>query len=214
MAENPLQTQTIDRTAAVVRGVVGAVPVVGPLIAEVISGVIPGQKLQRLERWLNLFSSRVTSLENGFERLNERLRTPEGADILEDGLLEASRAVSEERLERLARLLANGLAGPDFEHDRVKTLARLFAGLTDAEIVLLTFYAKPPTFGSPWHKAMLERHPGSFDPCHARWAVLNLRLIAERSKITERRPLHGLGCFDRMAGLQASPRSAGSSFVI
>jgi hypothetical protein len=35
MAENPLQTQTIDRTAAVVRGVVGAVPVVGPLIAEV-----------------------------------------------------------------------------------------------------------------------------------------------------------------------------------
>lgn len=164
MAENPLQTQTIDRTAAVVRGVVGAVPVVGPLIAEIISGVIPGQKLQRLERWLNLFSSRVTSLEDGFERLNERLRTPEGADILEDGLLEASRAVSEERLERLARLMANGLAGPDFEHDRVKTLARLFANLTDAEIVLLTFYAKPPTFGSPWHEVMLERHPEVLRP--------------------------------------------------
>jgi len=138
MAEDPLQTQTIDRTAAVVRGVVGAVPVVGPLIAEVISGVIPGQKLQRLERWLNLFSSRVASLEDGFERLNERLRTPEGADVLEHGLLEASRAVSEQRLARLAQLLANGLAGPDFEHDRVKTLARLFSSLTDAEIVLLT----------------------------------------------------------------------------
>lgn len=129
-----------------------------------IAGVIPGQKLQRLQRWLDQFSIRVSSVEDGFERLNARLRTPEGSDILEDGLLEASRAVSEERLERLASLVANGLAGPEFEHDRVKTLARLFASLTDAEVVVLTFYAKPPTFGSAWHKAMTDRHPEILTP--------------------------------------------------
>ncbi|PTN32679.1 hypothetical protein [Desulfonatronum sp. SC1] len=164
MTENPLQTQTIDRTAAVVRGVVGAVPVIGPLVAEVISGVIPGQKLQRLEQWLHLFSTRVHSLEDGVKRLNDRLRTPKGSDLLEDALLEASRAVSDERLERLASLFANGLAGLDFEHDRVKTLSRLFGNLTDAEIVLLTFYAQPPTLSSPWHKAMMERHPEILKP--------------------------------------------------
>lgn len=162
--KNPLQTQIIDRTAAVVRGVVGAVPVIGPLVAEVISGVIPGQKLQRLEEWLHLFSARVDSLEDGVGRLNDRLRTPEGSDVLEDALLEASRAVSKERLERLANLFANGLAGPDFDYDRLKTLSRLFNNLTDAEIVLLTFYANPPTFGSPWHKAMMERHPAILRP--------------------------------------------------
>jgi hypothetical protein len=162
--ENPLKTQTIDRTAAVVRGVVGAVPVIGPLVAEVISGVIPGQKLQRLEQWLKLFSTRVHSLENGIERLNARLRTPEGSDILEDALLEASRAVSEERLERLACLFAKGLAGSDFKHDRVKTLSRLFSSLTDAEIMLLIFYAKPQTLNSSWHRAMREKHHEILQP--------------------------------------------------
>lgn len=164
MPDNPLETQSIDRTAAVVRGVVGAVPVIGPLVAEVLVGVIPGQKLDRLEQWLKLFSTRVSSLEEGIERLRARLRTPEGADILEDCLLEASRALSTERLDRLARILANGLADEEFAHDRLKTLARLFGSLTDSEFVLLMFYAKVPSFDSPWHKAMIEKHPAVLRP--------------------------------------------------
>jgi hypothetical protein len=164
MHENPLEDRPVDRAVAIAKGVVGAVPIVGALAAEALTEFIPGQKLDRLESWLNRFSERVSSLENGVERLRTRLSTPEGADVFEDGAVQASRALSDDRRTRLANLIANGLAGPDFEHDKMKTLVRLFSQLTDSELIHLTFYSQPPTMGSAWHKRLVDRYPDVLRP--------------------------------------------------
>jgi hypothetical protein len=164
MNDNPLRTTLADRAAAVVRVVVGAAPHIGPLLAEVVTAVIPGQKQARLKLWVEAFAARVEAIEGGLDRLNQRLLTDSGTDILEDGLLQATRAVSDARRHHLANLLANGLAGGEFGHDRMKTLTRLFDDLTDSELVLLIFYSEPPTFGSVWHKEMMDRHPDVLRP--------------------------------------------------
>ena len=164
MSDNPLEDKPIDRAVALARGVIGAVPIVGALAAEALTEFIPGQKLDRLEAWLNTFSERVSSLEGGIGQLRERLSTPEGADVFEDSAVQATRALSDDRRTRLANLITNGLAGPEFEHDKMKSLVRLFSQLTDSELIHLTFYSQTPTMGSVWHKALVERYPDILRP--------------------------------------------------
>lgn len=147
-----------------IRAVVGAAPFVGPAMAELITTFIPNQKLHRLQLWIDEFATRVAGMEGGIQKLEERLQTEEGADIMEDGLLASARAITAARRQYLSNLIAHGFAAESFDHDLLKTLTRLLGELTDAEIVVLTFYANIPTFGSAWHKAMMERHPNVLMP--------------------------------------------------
>jgi hypothetical protein len=112
MSDNPLKDQRVDKLVAVANGVVGGVPIVGAMAAEALTEFIPEQKLDRLELWLNLFAERVEQLEHGLERLRLRISTPEGADIFEDGAVQASRSVTNDRRRHLANIIANGLARP------------------------------------------------------------------------------------------------------
>jgi outer membrane murein-binding lipoprotein Lpp len=135
-----LKPTKVDRAASLAKSIVGAAPVVGPLISEVVSNLIPNQRIDRISEFVTLLNARVESLDD--QLLQSAFRDEHFVDLLEDGFQSASRALSRERKEYIASLIANSLTEEQIEHSQAKLLLSLLAELSDPEIVLLQFYAK------------------------------------------------------------------------
>jgi hypothetical protein len=136
--ELQINANKADYASALVRGIVGVAPVVGPILAEVITSGIPNQKLDRVITFIKVFEDRIKYLEE--DVLKEKLRSEEFGDLLEDALPQAARALSDERKEYIANLLKNSLTDEGLEHTGKKKLLSLLNELNDPEIILLYYY--------------------------------------------------------------------------
>jgi len=128
-------TNRTDITVAIAKGVLGAIPMVGPLAAEVVGTLIPNQRLDRIERFLQLLEQKVAGLDN--EQVKARFIEPGFVDLFEDGMYQAARALNTERLDYIASLIKNGLSADDTKALHYKFLLSLLGQLNDAEVVLL-----------------------------------------------------------------------------
>lgn len=113
--------------------------IVAPIVGEIISHVIPGQRADRIQRFL-------ATLEAKLEELDQRLLEQEAqnerfVDVLEDGLHQAARALSQERLDYITSLIKNSLSEVDVAYTRTKWMLYLLGQLNDAEIILLKSHA-------------------------------------------------------------------------
>lgn len=146
-----LETNKEDMMALFVKSLFGIVPFGSP-IAEVITAVIPHQKLERLVDFVQLLNYKIKSAERKIEE--HELKTEEFTDLLEDALGQASRALSKERLEYIASLLKNSLTQQELKHIEEKRLLLLLNELNDAEIIWLKSYSLNRAVGSPEYKEM------------------------------------------------------------
>lgn len=140
------------------KGIVGAFPFVGPLVAEVMDVLIPNQRVDRIVAFLQALDKKVTHIE--LDILNRELTKPEGTDLFEDCLHHASRAFSEGRQEQIAALFKNSLTDQELEHIHYKKLLSILGELSDLEILLLKYHSHTtiPDQNRFWddHKAALE----------------------------------------------------------
>ena len=88
----------------------------------------------------------------------------EGLDLIEEGIVQATRAISQERIERLAHLISRTLTNEKLKYTESKKLLNLFRELTDPEILWLIYYSKPTTIGSEFHKKLIEDNPDVLAP--------------------------------------------------
>lgn len=126
-----------DRVAILVKGIIGVAPFVGPMLAETIASVIPNQKLDRVITFIKVLNDKVSFIEQDI--LNVKLKTEEFADLLEDSLNQAARALSAERKNYIAALLKNSLSREELTHLEQKKLLALLNENNDIEIILLKF---------------------------------------------------------------------------
>jgi hypothetical protein len=159
-----LSTTSADVVAAAARGVSGAIPWAGGAVGEILSSFIPNQKLERVARFAELLAAQVDAVEAKQALFEARIKTAEGSDLLEEGIVQASRAVSRDRQQRIAAILAAGLTADELRYDRTRKLLTILESLTDSEILLLLFYSRTPTIGSPWHKELMNQHPELLRP--------------------------------------------------
>ena len=130
-----LTTNAVDWTAVAAKGGLGAIPVVGSLAAELVGSIIPNQRMDRIVHFLELLEVRVKDLEKS--KLDGRKSDPQFVDIMEDAFFQASRAVSEDRLEHIANVVAKGLSADELNYAEAKQMLWLLGQLNDIEIVIL-----------------------------------------------------------------------------
>lgn len=147
-----LEPKRQDHLVAVARGLSGVVPGIGPIAAEVIGHVIPHQRLDRVASVVRLLGEKVKDLDQAV--LQDRMRTERFVDLLEDGIHQSARALTEERREHIATLLKNSLASDDLEHLHEKKLLWLLGQLDDAELIMLRSYGLP----DDQRREFVERH--------------------------------------------------------
>jgi hypothetical protein len=127
-----------DITKAVLRGACGIAPFVGQALAEIIDYVIPDQRIERVETYFCCLADRLKKLEEG--ELSLRLRDPERIDLLEDGWRQAARALSNERQQQIATLVADSIADEACDYLESKRVLRLLGEVDDPEIIVLAGY--------------------------------------------------------------------------
>ena len=155
-----LGTRLNDVAAVIAKGSLGAVPFVGALLAEVAGGLIPHQRLDRLVDFSKLLEAQVERLSIEHAELRRRFSSPEFVDVVEEGLRQAARALSDSRRAAIANLLANGLNEAQLDHARMRKLLMILDAITDEEIVWLRFASLQGTKDADAffevHRAILE----------------------------------------------------------
>ncbi len=159
-----LETNSRDRLVSVAKAAAGALPFIGALVAETLYAVVPNLRFERVVSYLKTLEDRVVCLDNRMSSFEKNLGTEEGIDIFEEGIVQASRSVSEERKERLARLVAKSLSAEEVKYEESRKLLNLYRELADPEIVWLIFYSLNPVLGRGPHSEWMEKHPEILKP--------------------------------------------------
>ena len=128
----------VDRVTALTKGVSGMIPVAGPIIAELVGALIPNQRCDRIEAFLRSLKIRIDRLS---AEQKEVIKTsPEHIDLFEEGAQQAVRAITDERRQQIAQIVAEGLSGAKREAIDKKRLLLIFSQLDDDDMVLLLKY--------------------------------------------------------------------------
>lgn len=133
-----LDNQTRDHLVALTRGAANAVPFVGGLLGELVTTVIPEQRQDRIVRYLRELGARMEKLESGVAKA--AVQNPEKIDLIESGGYLSVRATSQERIEQIAEVVANGLTADDADVVRRKRLLALLGEIDDDEVAILAAY--------------------------------------------------------------------------
>lgn len=88
---------------------------------------------------LQTVASRLEDVDARISDIADRFRTPEFRDVFEEAILQAGKALSEERRQYIASILFNGMTAADFDNARVKRLLFILNDLTDLELIWLSF---------------------------------------------------------------------------
>ena len=127
------------------------VPFVGSAVAEIVTAIIPGQRLDRIQDFLEQVAEKVKHLEQ--QAIEERMKTPDAVDLIEDCFNGAARATSQDRIGYLANLYVTGITNEQADHETNKKMASLLSQLSDAEVIWLGHLAQVRYAGQPNRQA-------------------------------------------------------------
>lgn len=159
-----LSSNRTDQLVSVAKATAAAIPFFGGVISELLTETIPGLRFDRAIKFIEELDGEVKSLGIRLENVEENLRSEQGIDLLEEGILQASRSVSSERKIRLARLVARSLKAEELEYEQSRTLLILYRDLTDPEVIWLLYYAMDPSLSAGPHRQWIEQHPEVLKP--------------------------------------------------
>ena len=155
--KNELENRKEDLIASALKGVCGALPIVGSSIAEIIGYLIPNQRIDRIASLLKALEAKIAPEEKA--KVEARMLKEKSIDLMEDGFLQAARALSEERIEHIASLLKNSLTDENLEQSAYKRLLFLLGEISDVEVIILKFCSMSGTdYQEFWenHKEVLH----------------------------------------------------------
>lgn len=162
--EKPLpvlgETKT-DHAVSLAKGALGAIPLVGSLIAEMVGTLVPRQRMDRIEDYLNKLAESIKVANE--ELLKQKLNDPDIVDLIEEGGFQSARAISEERRQHIAKLVTHGVSGDEKDRIEAKRLLSLLKEIDDDQIIILTGYLRRYLNDHDFH----ERHAAVLEPVGA-----------------------------------------------
>jgi len=175
------QNQQVDYVTSAAKALLGMVPFAGSLLAELAGSIIPNQRIDRLSKFATELETRLGKLDQDFVR--SKLSNENFTDLMEEGMRQAARSITDERREYLASLIANGVAAADVSFIESKHLLRILGELNDIEVLWLRFYLVPTIGGDAEFR---EKHKHIFEPVQAYFgcdqATLDKQAIREGYK--------------------------------
>jgi len=132
-----LQSNTSDYVTSAAKAALGTVPFIGSLLAELAGTVIPNQRIDRIVKFAQALERRLSNLE---EFIRSQISDEQFTDLLEEGLRQSARSLTDERRDYIASVIANSLSSQDIEYIESKHLLRILDEINDIEVVWLRSY--------------------------------------------------------------------------
>ena len=128
-----------DYVASSLKSSLGAIPFAGPLLSEITCEIIPNQREDRIVEFAEILEARLSDLEETF--VKTQIKDEYFTDLIEEGIRQASRAISEERKEYIASIIANSLSSDDVDYIESKHLMKILGELNDIEMIWLKSFS-------------------------------------------------------------------------
>lgn len=148
-----------DYVAAITKAALGMVPLVGSLLSELAGTIIPKQRIDRISDLAKKLEHKLGVLDEGLVRA--KLTDENFTDLFEETVRHAASAVTEERREYLASLLATGVSEEKVSFIETKHLLRILGQINDIEVIWLRFYYFPFMSGDDHFR---RKHAGTIEP--------------------------------------------------
>lgn len=161
MSEN-ITPNKVDILVSSAKSVLGVVPFAGPLLAELVGNLIPNQRVDRLTKYVQALEQKLSEIDR--DKIDDALKDGEGVDLLEEGFIQASRSLTDERRKYIANVVANGINDDTIEYNESKYALKLLAELNDQEVIWLRFFMVPTIGGDPEFRS---RHKNVLEPVRA-----------------------------------------------
>ena len=187
-----LDSGSVDYSVALARGAAGLVPIVGPLLAEIIGVTIPEQRSDRIAKFVRKLDCRLKAVEECL--LESKLNDDDFTDLIEEGIRQAARSLSDERRSYIANIVANGLTSDAIDSSESKHLLRILGEINDIEVVWLRYYREPYLGGD---EAYRETHEDILKPVPATFGASEEVLTKATLQKSYREHLCQLGLLDR-----------------
>lgn len=196
-----LRQQAADYAAELLKAVTSPFDLVLPGSSKIVDFFIDQALPRREER----FAQFLTELSRRLKAIEERVGencfgpwSPEKQALFEDGARTATRSLSNERIEQVAGVVADGLSEDDAGVQRTRLLLDLISQLSDLDVIVLaskTELASDPEWSAKHGAALVAariEHPGNVSS-HAEY-------VANQAAETERALVRGLQ-IDRLVKL-------------
>ncbi|WP_199482174.1 hypothetical protein [Vibrio owensii] len=112
--------------------------VVGSLLSEVVNTIIPDRKADRLTKYVIELEEHLVYLDQN--KLSYKIQNEQYIALLEDGYIQASRAMTDTRRSYIASVVAIGLNGTEIEANLSVYILGLLSELNDIEIIWLRYF--------------------------------------------------------------------------
>lgn len=159
ISNKELEMSRTDYVASAAKAALGAVPFVGSFLAEIAGSVIPNQRVERIVSFANKLQTKLDDIEAVLAKFD--VNNENFTDLVEEGLRQAARSITDERREYISALIANSLTTNDIDFIESKHLLRLLGEINDIEIIWLRFFLVP-TMGRD--KEYREKHKEVLHP--------------------------------------------------
>ncbi|MDB5429595.1 MAG: hypothetical protein JWP35_711 [Caulobacter sp.] len=138
-----LRENAADVMALGLRSLAGVVPLGGGLVAEMVNKIIPAQRADRMRDYLVRVAAHVRVLDSRIADLEEAAHALQAQHfaLLEEGGDDAVRATSEDRIDRIALIVAKGLTSDELAAEWDRRLLRCLSLLSDRDLVVLAAFA-------------------------------------------------------------------------
>ncbi len=129
-----------DVAVAVLRAALGSVPVAGAVLSELISNIIPNQRIDRIERYLEGLGRKLEAATSA-EHLRSLLVDPTNVALVEDGAFQAARALGPERIEQITACVVHGVLSDSTSSLLKRRVLWALGELDDQHLAILSAYA-------------------------------------------------------------------------
>ena len=191
-----LKNGSVDKRVSLYKGLIGAIPGAGPIISEIISITIPGQRLDRIAEFVNLLNERISFLEQETLKSN-----PHFVDLFEDALIQSARTVTAERNNFLSIFLSKSINVNQYNYAAKKKLFHILEELTDPDVMVLGEIAgkghwlisreiEPPLMTMTEYEALTEEEKFERDLASSLWES-HISTLERLHLVTPKRRLHG-----------------------
>lgn len=150
--------------ATAIAGLVApAVPFIAPILQEAIGARIPDYRRQRVENLLLALTANINNLDATW--VAQRFQSPEFNGLLEEGCLQAQKAISDERIRYIASLLTKCLSDEELDHITAQRMMAVLSELNDVEVLfLITERQRPHKVKEDGIDEFWEKTGGYFPP--------------------------------------------------
>ena len=157
-----IERNKTDILVASVKSVLGAAPFAGPMLSELVGNLIPNQRIDRLTKYVKELETRLSNIDR--DKIDKALNNEEGVDLLEEGFVQASRALTDERRRYIANVVVNGIDNEAIEYSGSKYVLELLQELNEQEVIWLRFFMVPTIGGD---EEFRKKHKSVLDPVQA-----------------------------------------------